>query len=113
MLTISKGWQYAVTVYIEKIKKTVDILNALRPHLLLENRSSAESYLQKCLSIILLFVAGLAPSQLAEDVGHRFDEFIEYEVDRIRQNLETIHYTFKNVDSVYAVTGPGKIAKVR
>ena len=44
---------------------------------------------------------------------HRFDEFIEYEVNRIRQNLETIHYTFKNVDSVYTVTGPGKIAKVR
>ena len=113
MLTSFKGWQYAATLYIEKIKKTIDIIYALRPHLLLGNRSSAEYYFSYVLFSVIPLIAGLAPSQLAEDVGKKFHKFIHYEVERIRQNLETVRYTFNSVDTVYDVTGPGKLEKVR
>ena len=102
MLTSFKGWQYAATLYIEKIKKTIDIIYALRPHLLLGNRSSAEYYFSYVLFSVIPLIAGLAPSQLAEDVGKKFHKFIHYEVERIRQNLETVRYTF-NLDVPVAI----------
>ena len=113
MLISSKGWQYAATLYTEKIKKTIDIIHALRPHLLLGNRSPAEYYLSYVLFSVIPLIAGLAPSQLAEDVGKKFDNFIQHEVVRIRRNLEAVHYTFNGVDTVHSVTGTEKIEKVR
>lgn len=107
-----KGWQYAVTQYIEKIKRIISMMNALRTRILPENRLRAEYYLDKVSSTLVNLSAGFVPSSLSENLQFKFQPFIEYEEARIKQNLQDIRYDFDAKDPVYIVAGPGRIEKV-
>ena len=109
---MSEGWQYAATVYTEKINHIIDLMNAFRTRALPENRSRVEYYLDKVSQTIVNLAAGLLPSQLSENLQFKFQPFIDYEEARIRQNLQDIRYDFDALDPVYVVAGPGRIEKV-
>ena len=54
---------------------------------------------------IVKLAAGLAPSQLSEEIKSGFQKFIDKELVRIREHLESIQYNINTQDLVYTMVG--------
>ena len=86
---------------------------ALRSSLKAENRYWADYYLRNVWPAAFELSQSLRSANVAEHIEDKFQAFADYEEDRIRKNLEDIHFDIDALDTVYVVAGPGRIEKVR
>jgi len=86
---------------------------SLVPDLLPENRILARSYLYFTWEIIHTITDSLSlESRSTQNTTNLFKDHIRNEEDRIKANLNHVHYLIDGVDTLYLVAGPGRIEKV-
>lgn len=85
---------------------------ALRHTVKAENRFWADYYLRAVWPVAAELTQSLRAASVGEHIEDKFQAFAEYEEERIRKNLEDIHFDIDALDTVYVVAGPGRIEKV-
>ena len=92
-------------------------MHIMRLHVLPINRHSVEYYLQKVWKIAFELCVPLKRRMwlrfLPEWLEGKFNDYVRYEEERIRQNLEDVHYDIDAIETVNIVAGSGRIEKVR
>lgn len=89
-------------------------MHATREKILPANRRYVELYFMVTWGRISAFAKSLrAPSTtVPEHVEDKFKEYVEYEEERMRQNLQGVKYEVDGPETVYGIVGPGRIEKV-
>ncbi|PIL33838.1 hypothetical protein GSI_03544 [Ganoderma sinense ZZ0214-1] len=107
------GWQMAATKYRDMIVGLFAKMVAIRPHIHPLNRNAVDKYLntvwQKVTTLTLSFVGADQPN--SDSLQERFRSYVEAEEKRLREGLETVQYDIDAMDTVWLVTGPGRIEK--
>ena len=77
------------------------------------NRNSLDSYLEVW-SWIFMLLHGVSTDLDDDDTMHRdrFQEYIDAEERRIRENLESVRYIIDASDTLFLVVGAGNLDKV-
>ena len=77
------------------------------------NRNALNSYLEVLRSIFML-LHGVSMDLDDDDATHcdRFQEYIDPEERRIRENLQKVKYTIDASDTLFLVVGTGNLDKV-
>ncbi|KAI0088301.1 hypothetical protein BDY19DRAFT_190628 [Irpex rosettiformis] len=107
------GWQISATKYREEILQTFARMFAMRDRILPENRSRVEYYLRYTWFTASQLAKSLCPSpvNIPEEAAEKFNEYVQYEENRLRKNLNAIKYDIDALETVYGVMGPGRIEK--
>lgn len=95
------------------INKIFNEMFSLLPVLLQENKSSARYYLDNTWQEVTTVSSCLESKWSSEFLKKIFKDYIEGEENRIRRNLNDVKYKIDGQDTLYLVTGPGRIEKVR
>lgn len=106
------GWQITAGKYRDKITSLFNQMFALRSSIKAENRYWADYYLRNVWPAAFELCQSLRQASVAEHIEDKFQAFANYEEERIRQNLDDIHFDIDALDTVYVVAGPGRIEKV-
>ncbi len=87
---------------------------AMRDRILPENRGSVDYYLRMTWPISSQLTKSLSSplTSIPESHEEKFKEYVQFEEDRLRNNLVRIKYDIDAVETVYGVMGPGRIEKV-
>ncbi len=100
------------TKYRDMIVHICAKMFAIRPHIHPANRNAVDKYLhsvwQKISTLTLSFVNTNQPDSLEG----RFKSYVEAEVKRLREGLETVRYDIDAMDTLLLITGPGRTEKV-
>ena len=79
-----------------------------------ENRYWVDYYLSKVWKYGYMFSCSLQMlGSLPDWLEAKFEEYVSYEENRIRQNLHDIRYDIDALNTVYIVARPARIEKVR
>ncbi len=85
----------------------------MRSKILPENRRLVDNYLQKVWSSGVKLVEALQPvNNVPSHIKAKFLPYVQYEEERIAQNLDGIKYNVDALDTVYMVIGPGRLENV-
>ena len=107
------GWQITAGRYRDRIMGLFSHMFSMRPQIKAENRYWVDYYLRSVWPVAFELTQSLRPANVSEHIEDKFAAFAEFEEERIRKNLEDIHYDIDALDTVYVVSGPGRIEKVR
>ncbi|THH02008.1 hypothetical protein EW026_g787 [Hermanssonia centrifuga] len=104
------GWQISAASYREQIRRLFAQMFAMRSKILPENRRLVDNYLQKVWSSGVKLVEALQPvNNVPSHIKAKFLPYVQYEEERIAQNLDGIKYNVDALDTVYMVIGPGRL----
>ncbi|OSD05604.1 hypothetical protein PYCCODRAFT_1405323 [Trametes coccinea BRFM310] len=104
------GWGVGAAVYVRRIRDVLGGIRATLQHVLPLNRSAADDYLKSMWAPTLKLVLGVT-TDAAWMLQARFQDYFDYEEQRIRSNLERIKYNIDAGETVSLVLGPGRPEK--
>ena len=85
----------------------------MRSSIKAENRYWVDYYLSKVWMVAFeLYSSFRPPTDVPDGLADKFEKYVTHEENRIRKNLEDIHYDIDARETVYIVVGPGRIEKV-
>ncbi|KAJ7246566.1 hypothetical protein B0H12DRAFT_758041 [Mycena haematopus] len=105
------GWHQSMAHYVGKIKELLAKMFALRLHVLPANRVSVNKYLDSIHHGVTTLHSGLNPCYINEGLQEKFTSYIESEEARLRGNLEAISYDIDAINTLYLITGQGRIER--
>ncbi|KAI0826090.1 hypothetical protein BC629DRAFT_47848 [Irpex lacteus] len=107
------GWQTFAAKYRNEILQIFARMFAMRDRILPENRGSVDYYLRMTWPISSQLTKSLSSplTSIPESHEEKFKEYVQFEEDRLRNNLVRIKYDIDAVETVYGVMGPGRIEK--
>ncbi len=113
MYRLFLGWRVASASYVTRIKTAIGRMLAAVPGILPLNRVGLDWYFLDDWHRVFAATAGFQEWYGREVVleGH-FQNFIKYEEERIRGNLEKIKYNIDTPETVSLVVGAGRLEKV-
>lgn len=94
------------------INKMLDEMFSLVPILLPENRIFARTYLSTTWETVVTITSSLEGKWSSDFLEKMFKDYIKGEEDRIKRNLVDVKFKIDEVDTLYLVTGPGRVEKV-
>ena len=103
----------AANTYIGRIRTILTRMQETRRTVLPVNRNSLDSYLEVW-SWIFMLLHGVS-TDLDDDNAmyrDRFQEYIDAEEQRIRENLVKVRYVIDASDTLFLVVGAGNLDKV-
>ncbi|TCD69103.1 hypothetical protein EIP91_008745 [Steccherinum ochraceum] len=104
------GWQLAAEDYRSRIYKMVKDMSAMVPFILPENRPSVGRYLWLLHLVCAEMLFAFHISETAEQESLvKFKDYIDSEQARIERNLCKVEYHIDALDTVQAITGPGRL----
>lgn len=106
------GFNMAIGAQCSAIVAIHQEMLSLIPILLPENRRKARQYLSDTWLRIQTILSSLEYKWSTESLEKIFKDYIDGEEERIRRNLVDIKYNIDAIDTLYLVTGPGRIEKV-
>lgn len=101
-----------MTRYVGKIRELLAKMFALRLKVLPVNRGSVNKYLDSVYSGITTLHSGLNPCYVNEGLQDKFNSYVDSEEARLRGNLEAISYDIDALNTLFLVTGQGRIERV-
>lgn len=96
--------------YKKKIEDVIAKMYSLIPYLLPQNRRWAGYYRFIVYQSVAQFIHGLEPPKEAFSLRKKFAAYTQYEEDRIKRNLEILHYDIDALDTVQGIVN-GRIEK--
>ena len=104
----------AANTYIRRIRNMFTRMHESIRTVLPVNRNSVDAYLEVSSSIsMLLHGVSMGLDDDSDMVDHdRFQEYIDMEERRIRENLEKVRYSIDASDTLFLVVGVGNLDKV-
>lgn len=105
-------------MYVEKIKLLLkrmrDAIHKVHPR----NRQHVDDYFGTTWWWVGALIMGLPQDDVMNDQPSttsidRFQEYIDWEEQRISENLQKIKYNIDASDTLFLVLGPGRLEKVR
>jgi len=109
----SIGWRMSAQKYQHKIHKLFAIMFALLPKILPENYNWAHQYLSEVWEFTTEITMGLRFTDVPTSIWNKFQRHVEMEEEEIQSNLEGVGYNIDELNTVHAVTGPGRVEKAR
>ncbi|KAM5542277.1 hypothetical protein V8D89_004150 [Ganoderma adspersum] len=104
------GWRVASTSYITRIKTAIGRMREALPGILARNRVDLDWYFLHHWHEAFAATAGFQTWE-DETLEGRFQDYVKYEEDRIRGNLEKIKYNIDTPETVSLVVGSGRLEK--
>ncbi|KAF7355741.1 hypothetical protein MSAN_01492000 [Mycena sanguinolenta] len=105
------GWHQSMARYVGKIKDLLAKMFALRLHVLPANRVSVNKYLESIYHDVTTLHSGLNPCFINESLQEKFTSYVDAEEARLRGNLEAVSYDIDALNTLYLVTGQGRIER--
>ena len=105
------GWGVGAAMYTTKIKEVMGKIRLTLPHVLPLNRSAVDEYLRSTWTQTLKLILGIR-SETSWILEGRFQDYFEFEEQRIRSHLELIRYHIDAPETISLVLGPGRLEKV-
>ncbi|KAF7332467.1 hypothetical protein MKEN_00128800 [Mycena kentingensis (nom. inval.)] len=105
------GWHQSMTQYALKIRELIAKMFAVRLHALPSNRVSVNKYLETIYRGVTTLHSGLNPCYINESLQEKFSEYFQAEEARLRGNLEAVQYDIDALNTLYLVTGQGRIER--
>ncbi|KAJ6610414.1 hypothetical protein B0H10DRAFT_2060657 [Mycena sp. CBHHK59/15] len=105
------GWHQSMARYAAKIRELIAKMFALRSRVLPANRTSVNGYLDSIYHGVTTLCAGLNPCYINEGLQEKFNSYVEAEEARLRGNLEAISYDIDALNTLYLITGQGRIER--
>ncbi|KAI1785573.1 hypothetical protein LXA43DRAFT_899499 [Ganoderma leucocontextum] len=106
------GWRMAANTYIRRIQTILTRMQETIPTVLPVNRNAVDSYLEVW-SWIFMLLHGVSMNLDDDDAINRdrFQEYIDMEEQRIRENLRKVKYAIDASDTLFLVIGAGNLDK--
>jgi hypothetical protein len=98
--------------YAVKIQELLAKMFALRLHVLPANRGSVNKYLDSIYNGVTTLHSGLNACYINESLQEKFHSYVEAEEARLRGNLEAISYDIDALNTLYLISGQGRIERV-
>ncbi|KAJ7228211.1 hypothetical protein GGX14DRAFT_346568 [Mycena pura] len=105
------GWHQSMTRYAMKIRELLAKMFAVRLNVLPANRVSVNKYLDTIYQGVTTLHSGLNQCYINESLQEKFDSYFESEEVRLRGNLEAVQYDIDALNTLYLVTGQGRIER--
>ncbi|KAI9069959.1 hypothetical protein FKP32DRAFT_1558713, partial [Trametes sanguinea] len=105
------GWQFAATVYRDKIERIFNEMFALKPKIHPAVRSSVDYYLHVVWTEISELTSSLQPYYPTPALRDKFQGYIDSEERRLREGLKVVRYDIDALNTVTLITGRGRIEK--
>ncbi|KAF8581694.1 hypothetical protein K439DRAFT_202072 [Ramaria rubella] len=105
------GFHQTLCDYASKIGEIMAKMFTLLPKILPANLPSANEYLSSVYVDITSLQNAVGPSYLSDALQTKFKSYIEAEEERLKGNLEAIHYDIDASDTLALITGPGRIER--
>ncbi|KAJ7126471.1 hypothetical protein C8R43DRAFT_708313 [Mycena crocata] len=105
------GWHQSMARYAGKIRELLAKIFALRLKVLPANRGSVNKYLDSIYHGIQTLISGLNPCYINEGLQEKFNSYVETEEARLRENLTEISYDIDALNTLYLITGQGRIER--
>ncbi|KAJ6515406.1 hypothetical protein C8R45DRAFT_208195 [Mycena sanguinolenta] len=105
------GWHQSMARYVGKIKDLLAKMFALRLHVLPANRVSVNKYLESIYHGVTTLHSGLNPCFINDSLQEKFTSYVDAEEARLRGNLEAISYDIDALNTLYLITGEGRIER--
>jgi len=105
------GRQLTTAYYSNKIRDIFAIMFGLRRRLQPENQYWVDYYLCKVWPDITKLTMATRETELFDHIFRRFKEYVKYEEQRIKKNLDDIRYDIDAFRTVSLVAGPGRFEK--
>ena len=102
----------AATRYRDLIVDTCAKMFAVRSQIHPANRNAVSKYLQTVWPRICTLTSSFVDSHRTDPLRERFEGYVESEEQRLRRALEAVKYVIDAMDTLFLVTGPGRIEKV-
>lgn len=102
----------SATTYRDRIDNLISKMFALRASVHVLNRDSVEEYLSNMWPGLTQLTESLERFYPTETLQGRFQLYIDEEEERIKKNLEDIHYHIDEINTLILTTGEGRIEKV-
>ncbi|KAJ7368797.1 hypothetical protein DFH08DRAFT_33383 [Mycena albidolilacea] len=105
------GWHQSMARYVVKIQELLAKMFALRLHVLPANRGSVNKYLDSIYNGVTTLHSGLNACYINESLQEKFHSYVEAEEARLRGNLEAISYDIDALNTLYLISGQGRIER--
>ncbi|KAJ6560408.1 hypothetical protein B0H19DRAFT_1147563 [Mycena capillaripes] len=105
------GWHQSMARYVVKIQELLAKMFALRLNVLPANRAGVNKYLDAIYHGVTTLHSALNPCYINESLQEKFNDYVEAEETRLRGNLEAVSYDIDALNTLYLVTGPGRIER--
>lgn len=112
MISVCSGWHMTATYYRDQIAELTAKMFSILPQILPANRSHVDAYLHRLWSRITELTSSLVGNKQTEALEARFQGYVDFEEERLRERLETVRYAIDGMDTLSLVTGAGRIEKV-
>jgi hypothetical protein len=101
-----------MTRYVGKIRELLAKMFALRLSVLPANRGSVNKYLDSIYHGVTTLHSALNPCYVNESLQEKFNDYVEVEETRLRGNLEAVSYDIDALNTLFLITGQGRIERV-
>ncbi|OCH83957.1 hypothetical protein OBBRIDRAFT_892061 [Obba rivulosa] len=106
------GWHLTVADYLLKIRSIFVTMLDMLPHLLPENRNSADQYFSSTWLELFPLISPLQMPIVQSILQQRFQDYVDYEEKRIEANLQEVLYNVDAADTLHVnIVGTGRIEK--
>ncbi|KAI0656683.1 hypothetical protein C8Q70DRAFT_329984 [Cubamyces menziesii] len=105
----AQGWQMSCTYYIVKITNCFAEIFALEPHVRAENHTFVAEYLMNVWRPVTTLSASMSTFAVEDELWSRFESYVLAEEKRLDDALKDVHYYIDAVETLYLITGPGRI----
>ena len=111
-IDVPTGWQMSCTYYIVKITNCFAEMFALEPHVRAENHTFVAEYLMNVWRPVTTLSASMSTFAVEDELWSRFESYVLAEEKRLDDALKDVHYYIDAVETLYLITGPGRIEQV-
>ncbi|KAF7294308.1 hypothetical protein HMN09_01159800 [Mycena chlorophos] len=105
------GWHQSMTRYAIKIRELIAKMFAVRFNVLPSNRVAVNKYLDDIYRGVTTLHSGLNPCYINESLQEKFSQYFDAEEERLRGNLEAIQYDVDALNTLFLITGHGRIER--
>ncbi|KAF7302096.1 hypothetical protein MIND_00776400 [Mycena indigotica] len=105
------GFHQSMQQYAIKVRELLAKMFAVRLHVLPENRVAVNKYLETIYHGVTTLHSGVNPCYINESLQEKFAPYFDGEEARLRGNLEAVKYDIDALNTLYLVTGQGRIER--